>query len=573
MKKYLLVMLCLCIHNCWSQLAYDNVFSIGNTGDDETYSVCSDVNGNYYITGTFMFWIDIDPGTGSQYLTSNGGFDIYVAKFNSAGVLQWAFSIGGTGDDWVGEIETDMNSNVFICGEFESVIDFDHTSGINTATPQGAFDGFLVKYNNAGNCLWANIWGGQEDEAAYGLSYDPGTNSIRVAGSFESDSIDMDPNATYMIVNQNTQPFTTGDIYVANYNAANGSLNWTFGIGGGQGEDVYAIESDNAGNLILTGSIGSANVDFNPGTNTDLLSTAGSADAFVAKYNNQGVHQWAVRTGSNYGDIGFSITVDNNNNVYAGGYFNSDSVDFDPGAGTHYHATNGVQDLYVLKLDPSGQYIWSFSCGGFNSEVTQNIDVDDNGNLFITGNFGDTVDFDPGPGVASVTGNSTSDAYIAQYNSNGDFVDVVPYSGDGYEFGIGLCILPGNKIVATGFFSTGTIDVDPGSGVHIISNTGGNITWVDGFVSTYSYSSTGIDESSNLHFQAFPNPANDAVRIIHSIKDRDADVTIADVSGKIIYNERLNDEEIDVSQFVNGIYFIHLAGENISTVQKLIIQH
>lgn len=569
-----------CGHFANAQFTYQNAFSIGNTGSDNAYSIAADASGNYYVAGSFEFYVDMDPGPLTMNFTSVGGIDGFLAKYNSAGVFQWAISIGGSGDDAVMSVKIDPTNNVYITGSFESTIDFDPGSAIENHSSNGGIDIFLAKFDANGNFGWVNTFGGSESDNGARLAFDGNSNSLLLSGSFDSDSLNLDPNNPTYIQNRST-PFIESDIYVASYNPASGALQWAFGIGGTQSDRGQYITTDNSGNVFITGNFSNSNVDFDPGAATQYLSSAGSADIFIAKYNSSGIYQWAQRIGANGGEKGFAIACDNNGNIYTGGYFNSDSVDFDPGAGTHYLFTNGVQDLFVLKLDNAGVFQWVFSAGALNSETVQDIMVSATDDVFISGNFGNTVDFDPGPDTFELIGAPAADAYLAQYDADGNFVDAFALSGNGYEFGLGLCALSANKLGWTGYFSTDTIDLDPGAGLHNLMNSGTSTTWPDIFVASYGYTSIGIDEVSTAgnQFYLYPNPTRSELTIRLANTKTPAlgklnEISILNVLGEIVYSSGMESIQsaIDVSKFESGIYFIQMKIDKTISTQKFIKQ-
>src|ERR1051325_530111 len=98
-----------------SQVGFQWVQAMGKSfQQDEGRSIAVDANGNAYVTGFFSASVDFDNGPGVTALTSAGGFDIFVAKYNPAGVLMWAVNMGGTGDDQANAIYVNASGDVFI---------------------------------------------------------------------------------------------------------------------------------------------------------------------------------------------------------------------------------------------------------------------------------------------------------------------------------------------------------------------------------------------------------------------------------------------------------------------------
>jgi len=163
-------------------------------------------------------------------------------------------------------------------------------------------------------------------------------------------------------------------------------------------------------------------------------------------------------------DQGNAITVDVAGNVYTTGYFES-TVDFDPGAGVTNVTSNGNQDIFIMKSDASGNLIWVKSIGGTTDDEGKCIAVDISGNLYVAGEFHNTVDFDPGAGTSSLV--QTTSYYLASFilklNSAGNFVYVKQFGGTTGGVEINKILLDASaNIVASGAL-VGTQDFDPGA--------------------------------------------------------------------------------------------------------------
>jgi hypothetical protein len=120
--------------------------------------------------------------------------------------------------------------------------------------------------------------------------------------------------------------------------------------------------------------------------------------------------------GGSANELSYSIAVDSSGNVYTTGYF-AGTVDFDPGAGTTNLTSVGSEDGFVSKLDSSGNFVWAKSFGGSSSDSVTSIAVDSSRNVYTTGNFRDTVDFDPGAGTTNLTSGGGTDVFILRLSS------------------------------------------------------------------------------------------------------------------------------------------------------------
>lgn len=191
--------------------------------------------------------------------------------------------------------------------------------------------------------------------------------------------------------------------------------------------------------------------------------------------------EWAKGYGANRrvgeGQNPSLMAVDGAGNVYITGSF-SGTVDFDPGPGVAERTSAGAFDVYLLKLDASGNFQWAHQFGGTGPEQAGTLALDGSGNVYITGSFNATVDFDPGPGSNPRTaqgnvyqtkfGSSTytQDTYICKLTSNGDLLWVVTIPGSS---GNGLALDSfGNPYIlgSYGASAQSPTDFDPGSGTH-----------------------------------------------------------------------------------------------------------
>ena len=259
---------------------------------------------------------------------------------------------------------------------------------------------------------WATSFGGNSNDLTKGQAIDQQGN-IYTVGSFTG-TADFDPDTSVSIKSSNGN----SDIYIQKLSSS-GQLLWVKTIGGNGVDVAEAITVDARDNIIITG-IFSATVDFDPDTASFNVTSAGSYDVFILKLNTNGEFVWCKSIRGAKTDQSSQIISDGNGNAYISGWF-SGEADFNPGSGSHsYESNSSTYDCFLLKLDSSGNYVWSIQTGGDKQDRMRSIALDNFGNLYSVGTFSGTVDFDPGAGVYNLAASSSS-IYIQKIDTSGDF--------------------------------------------------------------------------------------------------------------------------------------------------------
>jgi len=394
--------------------------AMGGTSSDKGNSISTDASGNVYTTGYFLGTADFDPSGGTTTLTSAGGYDIFILKLDASGNLLWAKAMGGTSYDYGMSITTDASGYVYTSGYFYGTADFDPSSGTTNLTSAGEYDIFIQKLDAFGNLLWAKAMGGTSTDTGYSITTDASGN-VYTTGFFQG-TADFDPSAG----TTNLTSAGSSDIFIQKLDAS-GTLIWAKRMGGTSFDYGNSITTDASGNVYTTGYF-KETADFDPSSGTTDLTSAGSYDIFIQKLDASGDFVWAKAMGGTSTDIGYSITTDASGNVYTTGFFQG-TADFDPSAGTTNLTSAGSSDIFIQKLDASGTLIWAKAMGGISGDYGMSITTDAYGNVYTTGTFQGTADFDPSVGTTNLTSAGEYDIFVAKYTQSGLSVSDFSVSG------------------------------------------------------------------------------------------------------------------------------------------------
>ncbi|MDO9001557.1 MAG: SBBP repeat-containing protein [Bacteroidota bacterium] len=352
---------------------------------------------------------------------------------------------------------------------------------------------------------WAKGVGGSAYDGGNSIVSDANGN-IYTVGNFAG-TIDFDPSPSIFNL---TAPGNNQDVFILKLDAS-GNFVWAKNIGGTYNDQGLSCAIDASGNIYITGTFGGT-VDFDPGIGIYNLTTTGT-DIFILKLDNSGNFSWA----KNIGGIGViqsrSIAVDVSENVYVTGYFDQ-TKDFDPNAGVFNLISAGGTDVFILKLNQIGNLVWAKKIGGTSSELSHSIAIDVSGNVYSTGYFRGTCDFDPGIGIANLNSSSASDLdiFISKLDALGNYVWAKQIGSTSDDRGYSIAIDAFNNVYTVGTFS-GTVDFDPGVGTNNLTsinnnnwfisklNSSGDFLWAkntEGTLSGYGFP-LAIDTNNNIY--------------------------------------------------------------------------
>lgn len=418
----------------------------------------------------------------------------------------WAKALAGPGAESGDAITADDEGNSYTAGTFADTADFDPGPGHYDIQSIGEIDAYVCKLDASGNFVWARNIGGVDGQAeAHAVAVDFAGN-VYITGWFRR-TVDFDPGPGIQLFTSTSNI----DIFVIKLNAA-GNYVWGKKIGGGVIGVAYSIAVDATGNVFTTGEFGGS-VDFDPGPNSQVLTSLGQNDIFVSKLDPSGNYVWAKSMGGTGGDRSRSIALDASGNIFIAGDFQVAPVDFDPGPGTAYLTPAGSIDGFVCKLNAAGNYVWAQRIGNTDHDIAYSVAVDSPGNVHVMGTFSSTVDFDPGPGTHNLTSAGGGDIFITKFDPSGNFIWAKSMGGTDHEFPGNMALDTLGNVYTTGFFRL-TVDFDPGPGIQNRTATGANATFLDVFISK-------LDASGNYVWAYTVGGAGDDVTGAIAVKGND----------------------------------------------------
>ncbi len=316
----------------------------------------------------------------------------------------------------------------------------------------------------AQNFQWAKSFGSNGYDDGTSITLDASGN-IYAIGVF-SNTVDFDPSISTSTLTSNG----SNDIYITKFDAL-GNFIWVRSFGSTGAEFSTNVKTDATGNVYVAGSF-QGTVDFDPGVGTVTLTSA-STSGFIAKFATNGnfvfVKDMSVLTVD-------EITLDGSGNIISTGFFQG-TPDFDPSASTYTLTTAASEDVYISKLDASGNFIWAKTFGGNGSDRATSIGVDASGNIIIAGYYILTADFDPSASTSTITAVGSYDAFVSKFDGAGNFIWAKSVGGAGWDQINAVSADVSGNVISSGYFNS-TVDFDPGVGTTTLVATGGNNIFV-----------------------------------------------------------------------------------------------
>ena len=376
---------------------------IGGTSDDRPSNMILDASANVYVYGIYsspLLTIYNADGTSFADLTNSGLADIFIVKYNSDGIPQWARTAGGVDYEQPPFIILDASANVYVSGYYNSnpftIYNADGTSFADL-TNSGLIDIFIVKYNSDGTPQWVRRIGGTSNDNNEYIICDASSN-LYVGGYYNSNTITMyNADGTSFANITNSGNSSSYDMFILKYNS-DGDPQWIRRIGGDLNEEYLNIVSDSSGNVYISGKYNSNpliiyNDDESSFANLINSPFITTYNLFIVKYNSDGEPQWARNIGGNYDDTPVNIKFDVSANIYVCGiYYSNPLIIYNSDGSSFAQLTNSgtiesfeSYHTFIVKYNSDGQPQWAKNIDGNVSDRPLNMLLDSSTNTYVIG--------------------------------------------------------------------------------------------------------------------------------------------------------------------------------------------
>lgn len=440
---------------------------LGGTGWEDARDVAIDGSNNIIILGETNS--NDFPNTTGAYQNYYGGVtDIVVSKLNeNTSDLMFSTYIGNWGSDIPKGLEVDDNGDIYITGTTWSSF-FPTTNGaFQESDPSGSYpDVIVLKLSAQGNdLLYSTYVGGTGSDGAYDIKVRLGEAYV-VGNTLSYDFPSVGPPVG--------DPHGTVLFFIMNKNGSKlvHSAFW----GGWSNEFGYSIDLDKNGEVVVGGVTFSSDFPTTPGAYQRTVNDTGNG--FILKYRpSSNSIIFSTYIGGDAADNVYALCLDESSNIYLTGTTSqpSQGASAYPTTKDAFDRTiNGSKDAFITKMDPNGTFlIYSTFIGGDGDEGVGRMDVDDDGNLFLTGSIDSDVNFTVTSDCFDGTYNGEGDAFVLILNQFGSSLIYSSFlGGNASDSGSACLVLNSTDFIILGFSASSNFPVTNGS--YQTENKGGN---------------------------------------------------------------------------------------------------
>ena len=403
--------------NSQGQRLWGTYYAGDLTLTDNGLSCATDPNGNVYLSGATNTSTNVGTSGSHQVNFGGGETDAFLVKFDPSGTRLWGTYYGGTGLENVSFCTVDVSGNVYLTGSSTSI------GGTVIATPNshqttnagGNTDAFLVKFNSQGQRQWGTYYGGSGVEIPYSCATDASGN-IYFTGYTTSN---IGTTIATVGSHQSTGDGNHGDAFLVKFNSLGQRL-WATYYGDIAYDFGFACACDQNNNVYIAGytdAVTNPTLIATPNSHQPFLS-GGYYDAFLAKFNSNGVRQWGTFYGGSGNDFAKSLAIDAYNNVYMVGGTDSGIGSPFSTPGTQQQNLAGWTDAFLVCFGSDGRRHWGTYYGTPNPDGASACSVDKFGNVYMAGRTDlETTGLLGSVGCHQAVSGGVANAFFAQFNN------------------------------------------------------------------------------------------------------------------------------------------------------------
>ena len=395
----------------------------GGNGNDVARGVTANNVGNAIVTGNINGKAYLDK----YEIISTGYQDIFVAKYGGQGEVVWVKRFGAESRDVGIDVDVDQKGNSVITGFFSSSVKFDNFP----LTSVGSGDMFTAKLDPSGKVLWVKQAGGSNLDQGNEIATDSFDNELVIGNTYGTVTVGD------KVLNHQGEL----DTFIVKYDPE-GKFLWVRQIAGSENELGRGISPDKQGNVLSVGQF--------TGTITigseKLTSSSDLRDIFLVKHDASGNFLWAKRFGSKGEDYGRGIGTDAAGNIYFSGVF-SGAVKF--GSKT-LNSVEGSKDIFLAKADASGNILWVRQMGGSGPDEGCEIEVDEEGNAYISGEFPRSAAFE----TIVLKSAGWRDVFTAKFDTQGNLIWIKQSGGAEDDVNYAIALDAAKRVTIVGTFKS-----------------------------------------------------------------------------------------------------------------------
>lgn len=399
-----------------------------------------------YAIGNFTGTINWDSD-GLDSTFSSKVANIFISKIDGHGNLIWIKVLGGDSIVNIQSIAVDQYDNSYTIGYFSGTVDFDPSSGISNLTSRGKSDIFILKLDCNGNIKWVRQFGGSFDEQGYKIELDA-TRNIYITGWFEGT---MNISNTTLKVS----PKNHNEILMTKLDSL-GSMIWSKSLGIPTGDNRHSFILDKTGNIYFTGMF-HGKVDFNPGKEKYYLKSKHYIAKYISKFDLNGNFKWAKSVEINTHNVAPVIAVDKEGNLFTSGHFEG-TADFNTNDGHFRVKSSKNRDMFILKVDSLGHFVWVKIIEGNFSTNESSMDIDTFGCIYSTGCFFGKINYEVNKKSMELNSFGNNDAFILKLDKFGQLISIDKIGGNGFDYGVDIKTLGGDNIYTMGIFEGNLVE-------------------------------------------------------------------------------------------------------------------